>query len=248
MAALTCATLVRAQSSAPQTQPAAAAPQDDLKVILSTADQLLKQDQYQAAVKLLAPLAADHPDDGRVHALLGSAYHKLRRYGPAKEHLEKAAKLLPNLPRARLLLGICNYYLGETDESRRVLESVLRDVPNEGHAHYWIGLIEFDADRLEEAERRFRRAVELFAADPRNAAFEASARARLGDIYIRQEKFEPAKGELIKATTLDPNLYNAYFRLARVLTRLGDLEGAKEAMRKHDEIKARTPQQEGFPE
>jgi tetratricopeptide (TPR) repeat protein len=248
---LLCCACDRAQAPpGAQTQPAArqSSGRETLSAELAAAQQLLRRGMHQSAIDLLQPLAAQHPNEARVHGLLGSAYHKLRRYGPASQYLERATQLDPKLVSAHLILGFCRYYLGQADAARESFAAAMQLAPEEGHAHYGIGLIEFDADRLDEAEKRFRRAAELHAAKPGNAEFEASAHAKLGDVYIRREQFEPARDELVKATTLDPNLYNAYFRLAHVLTRLGDREGAASALQKYNQIKARLPQQEGFPE
>ena len=64
------------------------------------------------------------------------------------------------------------------------------------------------------------------------------AHGRLGDLYLRLDDLASAKRELELAIELFPDDFNALFTLSRVLQRLGDPEGAAEARRRFEEVKA----------
>ncbi len=92
------------------------------------------------------------------------------------------------------------------------------------------------------------RAIELQEGDPRRRADVSKAHARLADIFVRRDDLERARAHLEEATALWPEHYTAFYKLSRVLTRLGDEEGAREAMRLHDLWRRRAHPPRGVPE
>ncbi len=64
------------------------------------------------------------------------------------------------------------------------------------------------------------------------------AHARLGDLFLRLDDLPAARLELELALELIPDEQDALFTLSRVLQRLGDDEGAAEARRRFEELKA----------
>ncbi|MCC6381740.1 MAG: hypothetical protein IT304_04485, partial [Dehalococcoidia bacterium] len=95
---------------------------------------------------------------------------------------------------------------------------------------------------------RFRRAIELQSGLTRRTKETAAARARLSDVLVQREKLSEAKAELQQAVELDPDLYAAWFKLYRVLTRLDEPAAAAEALKKHEESRRRVRPEQGFPE
>ena len=221
---------------------------------LDLAKRLLAAGQNEAAIEQLHPVIAADPKHFDAQLLVGVAYHKLRRYEQAQGYLEKARELAPNDARPNYPLGFCLYYLGQREAARKAFEKFIAAFPDHGHAYLGLGLIEFDDDRLDEAAACFKKCIELnarYADDPTRASFQGSGHVRLGDVYERQQKFEQARDQYIKATQFaeaDASLYAAYFKLARVQNRLGDHEGAKKSMQKFEETKDKIRPSEGFPE
>ncbi len=121
-------------------------------------------------------------------------------------------------------------------------------MPDEGDSIFGLGLVALEADRLDEAERRFRRAIEVQAPDPRRRKEVAKAHARLGDVYLRRDELEAARAELDTAVRLWPQHYTAFFKLSRVLTRLGEQAAAEEAYRLYRHYQAQAEPPRGVPE
>ncbi len=144
--------------------------------------------------------------------------------------------------------GWCLYWLGETGPARAAFKEHLRHAPTEGDSHFGLGVIDLDEDRLDDAERRFRRAIELQAGNPRRGKDVSKAHARLADIHIRRDDLPAARAELIAATGLWPEHYAAFYKLSRVLRRLGEDEAADEAFESYRIWQKRVRQKRGVPE
>ncbi len=199
---------------------------------------LIEQKQYEQARRLLAPVVADHPGWARAHFYLALTYQKENRYERARELFRRALQLDPQEHSVRLFYGWCLYYLGELAASREMIESFLAARPDYPDAIFALGLIDFDDDDIDSAGRRFKRAAEL-ARQRKDKPTEAKARARLADVLIRSDELEPARDELVRSIELNPDNYETYFKLSRVLQRLGDAEGAEEARRAHHRVRQR---------
>jgi len=214
---------------------------------LGTCLRLIEQGRFDEARKLVESIVALQPRSSRAHLVLALTYHKQRRYGVAKPIFERAIQLDPE---DRLILpyyGWCLYYLGEADASRAQFEQFAAFMPEHADAHYALGLLDFDGGKREDAKRQFDLAIE-FARKANGRIDEAKSRARLADVLVREGEWEKAKKELERSVALNPELYGAYFRLSRVLQRLGDEEGAQQARRMHDEVRRRLHPEQGHPE
>ncbi len=209
-------------------------PPDFLKGCLA----LIDQKQYEQARHRLAPVVANHPGWARAHFYLALTYHKQNRYERARELFQRALQLDPQEHSVRLFYGWCLYYLGELAASREMIESFLAVRPDYPDAIFALGLIDFDDDDIDSARRRFQKAIEL-ARQRQDKPTEAKARARLADVLIRTGKLRPARDELVRSIELNPDNYETYFKLSRVLQRLGDTEGAEEARRAHHSARQR---------
>ncbi len=202
---------------------------------------LIRQERFDEARATLAPIVAEHPRWQRAALLLGLAYFEEFRHGEARPLLERAIELDPATPdalAARLHLGWSLYYLGEPEAARARFEEVLRARPQEADAHFGLGLIAFDADDVEAAAGRLGTAIDL-ARRAGDAAVEGKARARLADVHVRKGNLDEARSELETAVRLRPDAYEAWYKLSRVLQRLGDAEGAARALATHREIRER---------
>ncbi|MHC4102923.1 MAG: hypothetical protein ACYSW1_18815 [Planctomycetota bacterium] len=134
------------------------------------------------------------------------------------------------------------------DRPERRSSSISTGCPPRATPHFGLGLIDLDEDRLEPAEQRFRRAIELQADDPRRRKDVSKAHARLADVYIRRDEIEAARAELEIATKLWPQHYTAFYKRSRVLNRLGQTEAAQQAFRQYRYWESRAEQRRGVPE
>ncbi len=202
-----------------------------------------------AARDRLAAYQDQHPDNGQAEFLVGLSYHREKRYALARPHFARAIELSPDYHPAYHFLGWCLYYLGEPVEARRAFERHLEHLPDEGDSHFGIGLIDLDQDSLDAAEQRFLNAIEVQADNPRRRRVVAKAHARLADVYLRRDELQRARVELQRATRMWPEHYAAFYKLSRVLTRLGEQDEAEEAFRQYRLWQERVrPSVRGVPE
>jgi len=85
--------------------------------------------------------------------------------------------------------------------------------------------------KIEEAEQELRLA---FIADP---AYELpEAHRRMGEIYLRQQKLDPALAEFLKAVELNPRHNSAWADLGRAYALRGNVDKAAEQLRRQIEV------------
>src|SRR5262245_26680227 len=143
------------------------------------------------------------------YAALGMARIDKENYGAAAESLERALTLKPTMP-GREALASAYARLGQP------IKALGASKPPQLTADqlYGLGLNQFHADRnFEEAEKNFRKAVEL---DPNHQW----AQFHLAEVYLRQEKFKEAIAAYKRAIELKVrsrevfyNLGYAYFKI-----------------------------------
>ncbi len=161
-----------------------------------------------------------HPDSARATMLLGVCLQKEKRYSAAREVLKSALEMKGEFKERRHTwhyLGWANYYLGNLSEARSAFEEHLKVVPEEGDSIFGLGVISLDEGKLDEAESRFIEAIRLQKDNPRRQADVAKAHARLGQTYEQRDQLEKAEEHLRISTTMNGDLYDAWFMLERVL-------------------------------
>ncbi len=208
---------------------------------------LISQNQLGLARDRVTDHLQQNPDSGQAQFLLGLTFHREKRYALARPHFAKAAEFSPQFHPTYHFYGWCLYYLGETEQARTAFQEHLRLAPSEGDSYFALGLLAMEADQLDEAERRFRKAIDLQSENPRRRRDVAKAHARLGDLYIRREQLELAKEHLLDATNLWPQHYAAYYKLHLVLNRLGEPKAAEEAFQQYRLWQQRAEQRRGLP-
>ncbi|MCB9914872.1 MAG: tetratricopeptide repeat protein [Planctomycetes bacterium] len=199
---------------------------------------------WAAARAQLEAIAADRPQDARAAFLVGYTHHKEKRYAQARPWLERALELGPGFDRARSVFyvyGWCLWYLGEVDGARAAFEAYLELDPEERDAWFGLGLTAIQQGRLDDAARDLQRSVELVEAlaaqrgvDAQLAQDLAKAENALADVALARDDLAGARQHLTRAVGAWRDGYEAWFKLSRVLTRLGDDEAAAEALRQHD--------------
>jgi len=198
---------------------------------LTAAARLIAEQKIEQARTRLEAHVAEHPDDGRAAFLLGLTYHREKRYTLARPWFESAARLAPDYHTVHHFHGWCLYYLGDMPGALAAFNRHLEAVPNEGDSHFALGLIALNDDRLDDAQRRFAAAIELQRDRSGRQRDVSKAHARLADVHIRRGELEEAKTQLLLATELWPKHYAAFYKLSRVLHRLGQDAAADNAFR-----------------
>ncbi len=225
------------------TDPPTASLDDDLAPIFG----MISRNLLATARDRVTVYLEHNPESGQGEFLLGLTYHREKRYALARPHFAKAVQLSPNFHPTYHFFGWCLYYLGESDAARDAFQDHVRLDPTEADSQFALGLLAMEDDQLDEAERRFLKAIELQVDTPSRRGEVAKAHARLGDLYIRQERLDAAKAELETATNLWPRHYAAYYKLHLVLNRLGEPEAAEDAYEQYRIWQQRAEQRRGLP-
>jgi tetratricopeptide (TPR) repeat protein len=209
-----------------------------LDATLSGFFDLIRQKRYGAARVRLRNYLDSHPDSGRAEFLFGLSYHKELSYEKARVHFARAIELEPAYHPVHHFMGWCCYYLGDLPAARAAFEAHLSWV-QEADSHFGIGVIDLDEGQIDEAEQRFRRAIDLLGTDASQAKDAAKAHARLGDVHALRGDLEAARMELDTSIRLYPDHVDAHYKLYRVLQRLGLEPEAEAALAAHEAAQRR---------
>lgn len=168
--------------------------------------------------------------DSRAFFLMGLSHHWERRYGLATKWFQEAAAASPSYPPALHFLGWARYHTGDATGSQQAFLDHLQLQPDEGDSHFALGVLALERGDLNEADRRLMRAITLQRPLPDRQDGVAKALARRAEVIQAQGgPLTQATACLQEAVALDPNLYEAYFNLARLLRRLNRLDEAAAA-------------------
>lgn len=190
-----------------------------------------------------------HPDDAQACFLFGLTYHREKKYGEARPWFVQALQKDPNYAVSHYFLGWTLYYLGELKLSQREFDAYLLTNPTEHDSHFALGLIRLDEDDLDGAERLFKQAIELVQQqEPDDKAALSRGKARLGEVYERQNRLNEARSELEQAVTIYPDHYEAIYRLYRVLMRMGETQQAEAVHKQYLATRERVRPGTSFPE
>lgn len=217
-------------------------PQDDVRMMQAWG--LIAQRQYERAEVILAEVLVEYPDASQAEFFLGVSYQKQKDYERARRQFERVIASGVPFERDEVVFyfyGWGLYWLGQLEASREAFETFKESTPQEADVWFALGLIDYDEDKLDAAEANFKHALSLHEA----MALENSQRyrsrlqavakchGRLADVYIRREQLDSARDSLRTAIELWPRNHQPYYKLYRVLTRLGDEAGAERALATH---------------
>lgn len=123
---------------------------------------LFSLDQYDAALKVLSPLAVTDRDPWRVQDALGSVYEALRRPVEAERHFREAVQgNRDRNPEPRYHLGRFLIREARAAEAAVVLASAARQFPRYELVRFELGRAHYQTNRLEEAEKEIAAAPSL---------------------------------------------------------------------------------------
>jgi tetratricopeptide (TPR) repeat protein len=221
-----------------QVPPSAGSPDPRLVAVR----ELLRESRFEEAEPVARAWVRDRADDPRAGFYLGLVLHKAKRHGEAKAFLERAAAApagaFPEAVHASHYLGWCLYYLGDLDGAKASFTVHARAFPRYDDDQFALGIIAYDEDRLDDAEARFRLAIELLGAAgaPKERAKNL---ARLGDVLLRRDRLGDAEACYREAIRLHEMNGEAWSKLARVLDRQGRADEAQATRARQAELKSR---------
>jgi tetratricopeptide (TPR) repeat protein len=229
--------------SAPPSNAARAAP-PKLEPRLLEAFRAIKAGRYDEARGqvdvYLRSADAKHP--GHAAFVRGLSYHEQQLYETARPSFARALELEPDFFTTYFFYGFTLFNLGRLDEAKQALESYLSHMPDEAEAVFGLGLVALEQDRIDDAEKSFKRAIAIAESKPRTGKKAASLdedlaryQARLGDAYLRRDDLPDARAAFERSVALWPAHGEPWHKLACVLQRLGDTAGAEAAQARSTE-------------
>src|ERR1700719_2820780 len=160
---------------------------------------------------------------------LGSAYMNQQLFEKALKSFQQAAELDPKLPIARLNEGIAYLNLQKVDEAKAALEAALKQDPRNPNAWYNLGLFAKNTGDAQAAIDAFHHVTEI---DPN----DADTWYFLGSAYVQAKQFPPAIEAFDHALKLNPLHASAEFGLSRAYQQSGDVDHAREHLKKFQYI------------
>jgi tetratricopeptide (TPR) repeat protein len=186
-----------------------------------------------AALGLFSSLPQTSPKTNPAEAArlnnLGSAYMNQQLFEKGLGFFRQAVELDPKLTIARLNQGIALLNLQKVDEARTALEDALKQDATIPNAWYNLGLLDKNTGDSLGAIEAFRHVVDLDAND-------ADAWYFLGASYAQAKQFPQAIDAFQHALKINPLHASAEFGLSRAYQQSGDVDHARENLKKFQYI------------
>src|ERR1700735_2681180 len=160
---------------------------------------------------------------------LGAAYMNQQLFEKALKSFQQAAELDPKLAIARLNEGVAFLNLQKIDEAKAALEDALKQDPKNPQAWYNLGLYAKNTGDAQSAIDAFRHVSEI---DPS----VADTWYFLGSAYVQPKQFPQAIEAFQHALQLNPIHASAEFGLSRAYQQSGDVDHAREHLKKFQYI------------
>jgi tetratricopeptide (TPR) repeat protein len=197
--------------------------------------------QHSAFLLLLALLLAGcgkatREDEFTRLTNLGKSHLEKGEGAKAVETFEQALKLQPTLPDAQLNLANAFLRANRAEDALRQSRVILEVDPNSAAAHYVAGCALLRLGRNEEALKALQESQRI---DPAVTAVNF----QVGLAHERLGHFDQAIEQWQIAVEFEPEHLAAHYRLSQALLRLGRQDEANTALKKHQEVLAKRPNQ-----
>ncbi len=160
---------------------------------------------------------------------LGCAYMNQQLFEKGLKAFQHATELDPRLAAARLNEAIAFLNLQKVDEAKAALEEALKQDPKNPNAWYNLGMLAKNTGDAPAAIDAFKRVIELDASDADTWYF-------LGTAYVQAKQFPQAIEAFQHALQLNPLHASAVFGLSRAYQQSGDVDHAREYLKKFQYI------------
>ena len=216
--------------------------QQEITLHARRAQEALKADQSEIAVRELTQLLHLDPENANAHANLGVIAFTRSEYAKAADAFAAALKIQPSLWSAQALLGICRVRLGEGKEGQALLERALPRLEDARlRAQAGLELVQSysESGELQKALPVLQTLERTNHADPETlytayrtysdlaaAALQSLARVApdsgrihqvLAQNFMSQENYGAAATEYRKALEIEPRLAGAHFELGQAI-------------------------------
>src|ERR1017187_6095277 len=160
---------------------------------------------------------------------LGVAYMNQQLFEKGLKEFQQAVEADPKLAIARLNVGVAFLNLQKVDESKAALEDALKQDPKSPNAWYSLGMLAKNTGDAPAAIDAFKRVIEIDANDADTWYF-------LGTAYVQAKQFQQAIDAFELALKLNPLHASAEFGLSRAYQQSGDVDHAREHLKKFQYI------------
>jgi tetratricopeptide (TPR) repeat protein len=206
------------------------------------------------ARQAFAQAVQDDPSDKESVQMLGLTLYRMGQPSAAIPYLERIREWMPNSEAdANYVLGLCYLNAQRYDDARKSFAVQYGVQPESGAAYLLLGTMLMNANLPELAANAARRALQLspslplahfmlgevalFKSSVEDALTEFEAERtlnpdyapvydRLGDAYLRSEKYRDAQQALMKAVSLDTSRTGPFILMGKVLLRRNNPESA----------------------
>ncbi len=182
-----------------------------------------------AGFSLLAPTSQPNPIEAARLNNIGCAYMNQQLFEKGLKEFQQAAEADPKLAIARLNQGVAYLNLQKVDEAKVALEDAVKLDPKSPHAWYNLGLLAKNTGDAQAAIDDFKRVTEMDAKDADTWYF-------LGAAYVQAKQFPQAIAAFQHALEINPIHASAEFGLSRAYQQSGDVEHAREHLKKFQYI------------
>ena len=189
---------------------------------------LLAALSFFSAAPQTQPKAANPVEAARLNNL-GAAYMNQQLFEKGLKYFQQAAEADPKLAIARLNQGVAYLNLQKVDEAKAALEDALKQDPKNPNAWYDLGLLAKNTGDAQAAIDAFKRVTEIDANDADTWYF-------LGTAYVQAKQFPQGIEAFQHALQLNPLHASAEFGLSRAYQQSGDVEHAREHLKKFQYI------------
>ena len=193
---------------------------------LSPHYELIQKGQFGAARVRIRQLLDQNPDTSGALFLMGLSYQKEKQYAKAVDWFTKSTKATSAYTPAWHFLGWSHFYLGQVPQSKQAFLRFLDLEAGEPDTLFGLGLVALEEAKFRDAEMYFNSAIESAQA---TNEIQAKAKARLADVYVERDDWLDAERLYQMALMQNPDMYEAWYRLAQVHRRLGNIAGAIKA-------------------
>lgn len=193
---------------------------------------------FEEARRLLRQELKDVPNSDAATFYMGYSHYQAHQHAAARPYFETVLGRGPAFARGPSVFyayGKCLLALGELDCARAAFKAYLRFRPDGGDAHFSLGQLAIEEGQPDEALPHFQRAIQAFARlERKTGASQAQnvsmVHAYLGEVHLQSGALDKARDALETCVRLHPQHPQPHYKLARVLTLLGDEEGASRAL------------------
>ncbi len=186
------------------------------------AGSLLEGGRAADAKRILQEIAAKNPDEPRYWLALAQACLAARMVEDAQPALDALERLGRHTPQTAVLRGIIMWERGDLEACSAAFEEAEQLAPGDPVTQTYLGRLYLRQRRWQDAERAFRRTLEI---DPDSA----EAHYGLSVALPRQDLVEEGLDHALLAVGLRHEFPEAHFQLGALMSRLGWYERAVQA-------------------